>query len=101
MWDEYELSAPVGPLEGLGQVRHLYHHRTSGALSLLFPDASLAHCRGGILADDMGLGKTVMCLALLALDVPPDVPSARVAAPALRALAGDVPQRQAATYFKS
>jgi len=82
MWDEYELSQPAGPLPGCrGEVRFIYHHRTSGALSLDFPDAALAHCRGGVLADDMGLGKTVMCLALLALDLPTDVPNARDAAP--------------------
>eukprot|EP00927_Polykrikos_kofoidii_P027162 TRINITY_DN24001_c0_g1_i1.p1 TRINITY_DN24001_c0_g1~~TRINITY_DN24001_c0_g1_i1.p1 ORF type:complete len:1399 (+),score=252.81 TRINITY_DN24001_c0_g1_i1:147-4343(+) len=48
--------------------KFLYHHRTTGALSLDFPDTTSAHSRGGILADDMGLGKTVMCLGLIALD---------------------------------
>lgn len=88
MWDEYELPFATGPLPGnRPSVSYIYHHRTSGALSLEFPDAALAHCRGGILADDMGLGKTVMCLALLSLDYgPPDLPSAKRAAPELRAL---------------
>ncbi|CAK0858796.1 unnamed protein product, partial [Prorocentrum cordatum] len=89
MWDEYELSAPVGPASRASPgapLRLVYHHRTTGALSLDLPDAALAHCRGGVLADDMGLGKTVMCLALLSLDLPSDLPSARSAAPSLRAL---------------
>jgi DNA repair protein RAD5 len=79
MWDEYELPAPALRLPGRdGEIaRYLYHHRTTGALSLEFPDATGAHCRGGILADDMGLGKTVMCLALASLDAAgPEVPSA-------------------------
>lgn len=87
MWHEYELSTPVGPLPGReAPTQFIYHHQTTGALSLDFPDAALAHCRGGILADDMGLGKTVMCLALLSLDQADDVPNARAAAPALHAL---------------
>lgn len=88
MWDEYELPEATGPLPGgRASSRFLYHHRTTGALSLDFPDAALAHCRGGILADDMGLGKTVMCLALVSLDfAPKSLPSARTAAPELRAL---------------
>ena len=88
MWDEYELPEVTGPLpssSGRESARFLYYHRTTGALSLDFPDAALAHCRGGILADDMGLGKTVMCLALMALDLG-DLPTARSAAPELRAL---------------
>eukprot|EP00933_Yihiella_yeosuensis_P051273 TRINITY_DN49155_c0_g1_i1.p1 TRINITY_DN49155_c0_g1~~TRINITY_DN49155_c0_g1_i1.p1 ORF type:complete len:1543 (-),score=385.59 TRINITY_DN49155_c0_g1_i1:264-4892(-) len=87
MWDEYELQGPTGPLPGRESASFLYHHRTTGALSLDFPDAALAHCRGGILADDMGLGKTVMCLALFSLDYgSTGIPSARTAAPELRAL---------------
>ena len=88
MWDEYELPEATGPLpssSGRESARFLYYHRTTGALSLDFPDAALAHCRGGILADDMGLGKTVMCLALMALDLG-DLPTAKSAAPELRAL---------------
>lgn len=80
MWDEYELPQPVQ------EKTKLYFHRPSGALSLDFPDAALAYCRGGILADDMGLGKTVMCLALMALDQVDELPSARTAAPELKAL---------------
>jgi DNA repair protein RAD5 len=77
MWDEYELPAPVQLPGREGEApRHLYHHRTTGTLSLEFPDAKGAHCRGGVLADDMGLGKTVMCLALVSLDsAADDVPS--------------------------
>ncbi|CAE7820665.1 RAD5B [Symbiodinium sp. CCMP2592] len=88
MWDEYELPEETGPLPGGKEsTRYLYYHRTTGALSLDFPDAALAHCRGGILADDMGLGKTVMCLALTALDYGPgSLPTARKAAPELRML---------------
>jgi len=91
MWDEYELPEATGPLPGgRASAKFLYHHRTTGALSLDFPDAALAHCRGGVLADDMGLGKTVMCLALLSLDNgPANLPSARKAAPELRALEED------------
>jgi len=88
MWDEYQLPEETGPLPGgRPSAQYIYYHRTSGALSLDFPDAALAHCRGGILADDMGLGKTVMCLALTALDYgPASLPTARTAAPDLRAL---------------
>eukprot|EP00929_Paragymnodinium_shiwhaense_P078159 TRINITY_DN40469_c0_g1_i1.p1 TRINITY_DN40469_c0_g1~~TRINITY_DN40469_c0_g1_i1.p1 ORF type:complete len:1656 (-),score=370.61 TRINITY_DN40469_c0_g1_i1:255-5222(-) len=78
MWDEYSLRPPVTPpTPSAAPVSCLYHHRTTGALSLDFPDASLAHTRGGLLADDMGLGKTVMCLALCSLDMCNEVPSAR------------------------
>jgi len=94
MWDEYELAMPAGPLPGREVSRFIYHHRTSGALSLEFPDASLAYCRGGILADDMGLGKTVMCLALNSLDFVPGLSSARSAAPQLRSLEDDPPAAQ-------
>eukprot|EP00931_Biecheleriopsis_adriatica_P040762 TRINITY_DN2334_c0_g1_i6.p1 TRINITY_DN2334_c0_g1~~TRINITY_DN2334_c0_g1_i6.p1 ORF type:complete len:1267 (-),score=295.30 TRINITY_DN2334_c0_g1_i6:975-4775(-) len=105
MWDEYELPEATGPLPGgRGAVKFLYHHRTTGALSLDFPDAALAHCRGGILADDMGLGKTVMCLALVSLDYgPSNLPSARKAAPELRALedADNVPApKQRSSLFQ-
>mmetsp|Transcript_62690 Transcript_62690/g.149555 ORF Transcript_62690/g.149555 Transcript_62690/m.149555 type:complete len:1261 (-) Transcript_62690:115-3897(-) len=82
MWDEYELLAPVRPPPGEPKLATcLYHHRTSGSLSLEFPDAAHAYCRGGVLADDMGLGKTVMCLALLATDAGSDIPTSRAAAP--------------------
>jgi SNF2 family DNA or RNA helicase len=102
MWDEYELPVSVRPLPGREAARFLYHHRTTGALSLDFPDAALAQCRGGILADDMGLGKTIMSLGLLALDFASDVPSARTAAPELRALDDDGPttQKHLEGYFK-
>mmetsp|Transcript_44595 Transcript_44595/g.126019 ORF Transcript_44595/g.126019 Transcript_44595/m.126019 type:complete len:1444 (+) Transcript_44595:53-4384(+) len=80
MWDEFELPVPAACMPGREPARFLYHHRSSGALSLDFPDAALAHCRGGVLADDMGLGKTVMCLALLSLDSAGNLPSARIAA---------------------
>ena len=96
MWDEYQLPVTAtGPLpDGREPPRFLYYHRTSGALSLDFPDAALAYCRGGILADDMGLGKTVMCLALMALDSG-ELPTARTAAPDLRALEeADLPAKQ-------
>ncbi|CAJ1362719.1 unnamed protein product [Effrenium voratum] len=101
MWDEYELPEATGPLPGGREsARFLYYHRTTGALSLDFPDAALAHCRGGILADDMGLGKTVMCLALTALDYgPASLPTARTAAPELRALEeADVSTKQKAVF---
>lgn len=70
MWDEYQLQAPAPLLPGRSGAssEYLYHHRSSGALSLDFPDAVGAQCRGGVLADDMGLGKTVMCLAVASLD---------------------------------
>jgi DNA repair protein RAD5 len=107
MWDEYVLQMPIGPLQGFSQEpRHIYHHRTSGALSLIFPDASLAHCRGAVLADDMGLGKTVMCLGLLSIDRANDVSSAREAAPQLRALEASTPSvpqesRELSGFFRS
>merc|ERR1719224_340967 len=82
MWEEYEFLEPVGPIPHKGIATHIYHHRSTGALSLDFPDVALAHCRGGILADDMGLGKTVMCLALCALDMTQEVPNVRMAAEA-------------------
>eukprot|EP00927_Polykrikos_kofoidii_P006630 TRINITY_DN12688_c0_g1_i1.p1 TRINITY_DN12688_c0_g1~~TRINITY_DN12688_c0_g1_i1.p1 ORF type:complete len:1768 (+),score=385.45 TRINITY_DN12688_c0_g1_i1:782-5305(+) len=103
MWDEYELRDAVGPLPGRRTpTRFLYHHRTTGALSLDLPHESQAHCRGGILADDMGLGKTVMCLALVALDLSP-VPNARTASAA--AMKGQeskpaVVQRHLTSMFK-
>jgi len=103
MWDEYELPEPAESSGKDGAARFIYHHRTTGAVSLDFPDAALAHCRGGVLADDMGLGKTVMCLALLALDsAGPDVPSARNAAPELRCLEEDTvaSQRHVSAFFK-
>eukprot|EP00928_Gymnodinium_smaydae_P090639 TRINITY_DN7440_c0_g2_i1.p1 TRINITY_DN7440_c0_g2~~TRINITY_DN7440_c0_g2_i1.p1 ORF type:complete len:1520 (+),score=286.23 TRINITY_DN7440_c0_g2_i1:114-4673(+) len=85
IWDEYELPQPIGALPGRESTKFLYYHRTTGALSLDFPDASLANCRGGILADDMGLGKTVMCLAVIALDQDAEAISARTVAPQIRA----------------
>lgn len=100
MWDEYELPEATGPLpssSGRESARFLYYHRTTGALSLDFPDAALAHCRGGILADDMGLGKTVMCLALMSLDLG-DLPTARSAAPELRALEEAEPSKTKALF---
>lgn len=83
MWDEYELPQLVGPFPDQPieePVGFIYHHRTTGSFSIVFPDAALALCRGGILGDDMGLGKTVMCLALLALDYAPGVETSRTAA---------------------
>lgn len=103
MWDEYELPEETGPLPGGKEsTRYLYYHRTTGALSLDFPDAALAHCRGGILADDMGLGKTVMCLALTALDYGPgSLPTARKAAPELRMLEeADASSNQKNAFFQ-
>ncbi|CAE7268978.1 RAD5B [Symbiodinium necroappetens] len=102
MWDEYELPEETGPLPGGKEsTRYLYYHRTTGALSLDFPDAALAHCRGGILADDMGLGKTVMCLALTALDCGPcSVPTARKAAPELRMLEEADSSNQKNAFFQ-
>jgi len=100
MWDEYELPEATGPLpssSGRESARFLYYHRTTGALSLDFPDAALAHCRGGILADEMGLGKTVMCLALMSLDLG-DLPTARSAAPELRALEEAEPSKTKALF---
>jgi len=74
MWDEYDL--PGGPdLVGSS----LYFNSATGAVSLVFPEAGLSDCRGGILADDMGFGKTVMCLALLALDKAPGLPEPQTA----------------------
>lgn len=104
MWDEYVLPETVESAGKNGGARFLYHHRTTGAVSLDFPDAALAHCRGGILADDMGLGKTVMCLALLSLDVAgSEVPSARKAAPELRSLEEDstATPRHLSAFFQS
>mmetsp|Transcript_44100 Transcript_44100/g.101816 ORF Transcript_44100/g.101816 Transcript_44100/m.101816 type:complete len:1218 (+) Transcript_44100:95-3748(+) len=84
MWDEYELSSLVRPpAADQLPVNCLYHHRTSGALSLEFPDAAHAYCRGGVLADDMGLGKTVMCLALVAVDQASGIASSKQAAPSV------------------
>ncbi|CAE7895555.1 RAD5B [Symbiodinium microadriaticum] len=102
MWDEYELPEETGPLPGGKEsTRYLYYHRTTGALSLDFPDAALAHCRGGILADDMGLGKTVMCLALTALDFGPcSLPTARKAAPELRMLEEADSSNQKNAFFQ-
>lgn len=86
LWDEYELSTPATFPGSEDRAQYIYFHRTSGALSLDFPDETLSHCRGGILADEMGLGKTVMCLSLLMLDTVAEVPNARKQATSIRGL---------------
>eukprot|EP00380_Ascogregarina_taiwanensis_P014890 284817425_4 len=72
MWDEflrrYPENTPVSSTDA--NENFFYFNRTTGQLSLQFPDA-VPNCLGGILADEMGLGKTVQTIALISLDLTP------------------------------